>query len=377
MHSPPPRTWPRRELSGCVLLALLLAAPPAAAGKPRAMVLLPIKGKIIPTLGAELTAAIRAAGKTIEPAQIELDELMLAVGCGQFSVACLQKMGKMIQARSLIIAQASRFRDGAAVRLRWFDVRSGGDRAREDTQLSLDRKVREPQLRRAVGELFGHRSSASGGSTSARPATGELQVSASGRGAVRVWIDDKPRGTAPIKLSGLAPGSYRVTARRAGFEPWSGSARVRAGGTTELHIALVRDPNATTAAPGFWSSIAPHTWVIAGAGLASLGVATGFAIDTAGRQSDFDRLEGNTSDQIEQMQQLRDTGERHALVANIMFGVGGGLTALAAVLAAIDYYRAIPEHPDSEADKSTATSALRAVLRHVQIGRSVGFSTAF
>lgn len=94
------------------------------------------------------------------------------------------------------------------------------------------------------------------------PAT--LQVSSSVRDAI-VTIDGKDFGPAPISL--LRPaGSYRVSVRRDGFEPYQAKMDVQPGEQANLRATLVREKDSLTSHWWFWAGAAA---VVVGGALAT------------------------------------------------------------------------------------------------------------
>ncbi|MDP1571490.1 MAG: PEGA domain-containing protein, partial [Vicinamibacterales bacterium] len=72
----------------------------------------------------------------------------------------------------------------------------------------------------------------------AAAAEGSLLVESRPAGA-RVRIDDREAGTTPLTLPGLAPGSYRVSIAREGYQTWTTTVRVVAGERARVAASLV------------------------------------------------------------------------------------------------------------------------------------------
>ncbi len=68
------------------------------------------------------------------------------------------------------------------------------------------------------------------------PATGMLKIQ-SQPGEAQVYVNDEPKGmTSPegeLRLSGLAPGTYRLRVALAGYKTWENSITVTAGETVD------------------------------------------------------------------------------------------------------------------------------------------------
>ncbi len=70
-----------------------------------------------------------------------------------------------------------------------------------------------------------------------QPSTGTLKVGTEPKGAV-ITINNISRGPAPVSLSGMNPGSYRVRAEKEGYESQKKRVRVRAGRTATVRLYL-------------------------------------------------------------------------------------------------------------------------------------------
>lgn len=352
---------PRLLRAGALLLATLSLQLPAVAAPspapPPVTVLLPVEGEQLdPKLMDELARALAKVGKPVERSKLMLEDLMLAVGCINTSVACLQEFGRIIKAASLILVKVKKSGGGLDLSLRWFDVKTGVDSGRAERRLpetpatapaegaARAAEQRADTLDAAVVALLGVRLP-----QPKTEALGGLSISASVP-QVEIVLDGKPRGSAPLHLRDLKAGSYSVEARREGYVTWRGRAEVRADDVGELHIEMV----AREVAPGYLESIGKPTWVVAGAGLASLIIASAFAAHFKATQDQFDQIEGITQQQIRNMQDLKSTGERDALAANICFGLGAAALVGAGVLSFLDYQRARRGSPRTEVSVSRA-----------------------
>jgi hypothetical protein len=73
------------------------------------------------------------------------------------------------------------------------------------------------------------------------PATGMLKVQSQPAEA-QVYVNDEPRGltssTGELRLSGLAPGNYRLRVALQGYKTWENSVSVTAGETVEAFVSL-------------------------------------------------------------------------------------------------------------------------------------------
>lgn len=317
-----------------VIVAALLLSASAAWGAPPKLVLLPPEDPSYPALAAELEAALSSAGHTAERSALRLEDLMLAVECSSPTVDCLQKIGANLGASALVLGEIIRAGAKATLGLRLFDVESGGDRGRAEAHLSAEKKERTAALEQAARALFGVAPAEDAGPP------GRLSITATVP-YVEILIDGQPRGTVPLELRDLSPGSYRVEARLSGHPTWSDTVEVEPGKTArieiEMHAARSRIPPRTGA--GFLDSIQLRTWLVAGIGAGCLVAGIGFGAHMRAQQNELDSLEGDTFAEIARMEELKGSGERDALAANILFGIGSAALVASAVLAYLDYRR--------------------------------------
>lgn len=328
----------RTQVVTLALVALTLAAPAVGRAelptKSGSIVLLPLEGdNSLPTLGAEIERELTLLGLKAQRSSLKLDDLRLAVGCSGSSVACLQDIGQSVKADGLILGTAKRVGESVELSLRWFDVKTGGDLGQSMRLLPLDPNARDKVLLGACQDLLGIKAAPSAGAEK----LGGLSISASVP-YVEIVFDGQPRGTVPLELRNLRAGSYTVLARCEGYVAWQGKGDVRANQITHLEIDMVPLPRG--AAPkGYLDSIRTQTWIIGGVGLASLAVGIGFAAHLKAQQNHLDQTQGLTPDEIQQMKDYKETGERDALAANVLFSIGGAALLTSAVLSYVDYRR--------------------------------------
>jgi len=317
-----------------IAAAALLLSASAAQGAPPKLVLLPPDDASYPTLAQELEAALASVGHKTERSALRLEDLMLAVECSNATVGCLQKIGANLGASALVLGEITRAGEKATLGLRLFDVESGGDRGRTEVPLVGETKERTAALEQAARALFGV------AAEKARP-TGGLSITATVP-YVEILVDGQPRGTAPVKLRGLSPRSYRVEARLSGHSTWRDTVEVEPGKTAQIEIEMhaVQSKLRTPTGAGFLESIQLRTWLVAGIGAGCLVAGIGFGAHMRAQQNELDSLEGDTFAEISSMEELKNSGERDALAANILLGVGGAALVASAVLAYLDYRHA-------------------------------------
>ncbi len=327
-----------RGLVAMVAAAALTLVPApgstAPTSRPQGPMVLLIEGvSPIASLVQEVVKTAAAVGQPVQASGLGLEDLQIAVGCADRSVACLQQIGQSIKASAILLvsAQGKATTLHAEVTMRVFDVATGADRARSRVLLPLDAVERQAVMNRAVSRLF---AAPTGASEPAAP-TGSLIVTTVQR-LVELELDGQPRGTPPLELRNLPPGKYRLTARLDGHHRWSTTAVVMANRVTRVRIDLV--PTARpTVSRGFLDSIRLPTWIVTGVGLVSLTTGAIFGAHLISQQNAFDASSGDTPADVRKMESLKDSGERDALVANVLFGVGSTALVAAAMMAYIDY----------------------------------------
>ena len=258
---------------------------------------------------------------------------MLAVGCKTTSIACLQDIGQNVKASGLIISRARKIKDGVELSLRWFDVKSGGDVGDFVRLLPSGPVEREKILDQAVHALLG------GPATpTSREQTGGLSVSASVP-YVEIVLEGQVRGTVPLEFRNLRAGAYTVLARREGYLTAQQTVLVKPDQMTHLQLDMTPAPRTGSEHQGYLESIRPASWGVAGGGLLCIAIGAAFAAHLKATQDHLNNAQGITYDEIRQMRDYRDTGQRDALAANILFGLGGASLVAAVVLSYFDYRR--------------------------------------
>jgi hypothetical protein len=97
-----------------------------------------------------------------------------------------------------------------------------------------------------------------------------------------------------------------------------------------------RDEPETTRVVVEPSGLSVLPFLVAGAGLAAGGVGVYFALKSRSSQQEYADAPIVTPDDVDAAIDLRDRAESEALLANVLFAVGGGLVALGATLLVID-----------------------------------------
>lgn len=329
---------------------------------PEVLVLLPVEGDSkLDSLSSEINAISAKLGQKGQALALTLNDLLLAVGCDDRSLSCLQKIGQNVKATRMLLAQAvDDGEKGVKLTLRLFDVKGGSDRERLEVLLTLDPLLREPQLRKALAQAYG----ISAPQQALRRSLGGIDISASVED-VQIVLSGEERGVAPLALKGLPAGSYEITGSRPGYQSETKRIVVEAGKIARLHLAL-SEGGKRAPAPDYLGAVRTHTWIIGGVGLASLVTAAIFGADLVAQQHKLDNTAGSTPEQIAAMQGYKERGERDALVTNVLLGVGGGLVITAAVLSYFDYRGARPEKRQAQRLSPKISVGLSSVQMRLQ-----------
>lgn len=298
----------------------------------RPLVLMPMQGQsTIPTLTAELVQAARALNRKAVTSSLAVEDMMTAVGCSGMTVACLQQLGQSLNAPGLILGTVQVRGAHHWLQLRWFDVTTGGDSGKASGLVPLDATKRREVLLSIMRRLFGIKAPP----PKAKLRTGGLSIS-SDQPYVEVFINSQPRGALPLELRDMDPGKYTILAQQDGYLSWQGDVVVSPDRMTRVDIKMIASP-AGKKAPSFIEAVRWPTWVVAGVGLACIAGGVGFGAHMSTQQNEMDQLKGTDLESIRRMEQLRDVGERDALVANVLFGVGAGALLTAGFMSYWDY----------------------------------------
>ncbi len=342
-------------------LALLLASPAALgqAKKGGPLIMLPLQGQCtIKTLDKELADAMSEVGRKVSPSSLGLDDMKMAVGCvgDENDVECLAKMGQSIKAGGLVLGKVSQTGNAARLQLRWFDVGANKLAGSTDAVLPLDPMVRKAALLGAVRSLFGVKAPV----TTPSDKTGGLAIT-SNQPYVEITINGQARGALPLELRDLEPMTYVILARLDGYLSWRGDVVVAPGRMTRVNIEMIPSPQGKKA-PTFFAAVRWPTWLVFGVGVAAMGGGVAFGSHMWSAQNDMDDLKGDTIDELKRMEELRETGQRDALAANILFGIGAGALLTSGFMAYWDYRRNREAAQPAGSDVAPAPASTRVLV---------------
>jgi hypothetical protein len=153
---------------------------------------------------------------------------------------------------------------------------------------------------------------------------GSLSVRSTPAGAT-VILDGKRIGRTPLVQGGLEVGPHVVTLRREGLVERTVPIEIADGAERQLEIWLPSPgrPVAPSARRRRW------TWIVGGAAVVALGAGVGMGIAANATHRLWEEQLG--VDRAE-WEELRTSGQRKQLAANILLGVGGALAAASVAL---------------------------------------------
>lgn len=147
-----------------------------------------------------------------------------------------------------------------------------------------------------------------------------------------VLLDGVRIGRTPLRARVVAAGKHRLRLRRAGARDQLVELEAVAGSALKVERRLELLPPSPPPPP-----VAPAprrrvwTWILGGAAAASLAAALGAGLASRGDYSAWEGEWERGSD-LARWNELRDSGERKQLAANVLIGVGAALAAAATVL---------------------------------------------
>jgi len=302
----------RGPLLGAAALAAVLAAAPRAHGRERlAVLILPVEARDA-ALADDLTEV--AIARLAERAEyelagtLELRRRLRASGAGELPLdcpqqpACLGRVGVVLGARRALVGNVRSVGGGYLVTVAIHDLQTAGVersffRSVDGHLESVSRAIQD-----AVDDLL-----------RPRPAAGQLRVASVPDGAT-VIVDDRVRGTTPLWIDPLEPGTHHVRIEMSGRFAWRNDLSLAPG--QNLAISVNRDqlvPRRT------WTPYAAY----GGAAGAALAFGAAALFGTLARVDPSGRSRGEA-------QQDLDVRMTYARIANVLLATGGVLAGASA-----------------------------------------------
>ncbi len=300
------RTFLCAPLSLLGLALLLAVATPsrAHAGDLPQAVALPPQTKE-PTkdaaLSRELERALLQLGQyeVLPRPAFDLEAVQLAIDCVEESVECLRQVAQRTHAQIVIAPTIERAQGAIVLSLLYFDAKTGAPPrkvARKQRGTTLDRDTYDalPGLLRQL-----------------LPSTGATETAAKPAA--------KPKA-APLPQLKPVPAPEPADASEAEAES-----------TAETQAAL-----ASAEEPPRAKSVPLGPILLGAGGVAMLATGAVFGALVNGAENDFAELDIRTEDDVMKAEDDIDSGETHALVANVLLGAGAAVVVGAGIWLAID-----------------------------------------
>lgn len=337
------------------LLLLLAAGPASAQETPKLRVAVPAfeadlaAQELAAPFGATLRGLAdgREGWRVTDPGILSVSEAKLSFSCLGEDPACWSEVGSVLEADLLLIGTVRSVPAGVSVTLLLFDIR--GVRLMDRLVRTLPRQGAVEVFTAAVRSfLF----------PDAVSEPGVLRIVCEPDGG-EVLVDGVSVGLSPVPDVSVEPGVHEVVVALAGHHPWRRRLEAQAGAAVDLRVSLTRLPPPTPAqvAVARPKPVPPtprsrfRSWL-------GWGVLGGGAV-VGGIGLLFGKLASDAHDEFAQNDvpqrrayDLRDDGERHARVANVLFGVGAALATTGVVLAA-----SAPSDPEETAVSAALSPA--------------------
>jgi hypothetical protein len=316
-------------------------------------------------LAASLTDALRqrvggTKGYRLVPGR-DLVEVKLVFSCPDEAPSCMAQAGKSLGATKLIFGSVKKsIGDRFLVTLKLLDANRGIVDAFVAEEITKAQST-GPAIRGPVQKWFGTLTGQGG--------AGIIKVRNDVIGA-SLALDGNPSGTMGTEdfvLSGVSPGKHEVTLTKPGYEQVRKEVTVASGETAQVDLKMTRLPAATsTVVPppestggtrpadtqtvvrdstGSNTWVKTATWVVFGAGVASIALGVKFGTDVQSINNDLDEFRRFPCSnppamlcdskmqparplnkaQVDYVKAKKDDGQRLELYQYVSYGVGGAL----------------------------------------------------
>lgn len=228
-----------------VLCVTMIATPAFADRGALSVAVLNIEGRDIePGLLRTLTGVLRHEAQqqpqyaVVNPAPINLSEIVVILGCDPAAPSCMRQAAQYIDARVLIYGQVERRSGRYFFNVEIFDAPAG--RVLHKMSRTLDASDDPVIAFRQEIEIFFAGQKAT--------LTSRLQIGSNVDGA-EIRIEGILVGYSPFERVGLDPGRYEVVVTARGYQDWSVVVEIVEGGELRLWAPLVVAQSATPEPP--------------------------------------------------------------------------------------------------------------------------------
>ncbi|MFU8803658.1 MAG: PEGA domain-containing protein [Bradymonadaceae bacterium] len=334
-----------------ILVAIVVFSGPVwAEQEPVDVAVLNMEGRNVPgELLQTLTGVLRHEAQqnekyaVVNPAPINLSEIVVVLGCNPEAVSCLRQAAEYIEARVLIYGQVERKARGYFFTVEIFDAPTG----RVIHQLSRTLEESDDPV-----ITFGREIEGFFAAQDAVPAS-RLQIGSTVDGA-EIRIEGMLVGTAPFERTGLDAGRYNVEVSAPGYTSWKVVVEIIDGAEVRLWAPLVEevvvvpgppldpyvapDPEPTPTPVHHPVVVRPPdtvptstnwgAWGMIGVGTAALGGSVAMAVMMRNVEAEIQDDLANLSRSEARYEELVAKGKSYETSHRVLLGVGGvSLTA--------------------------------------------------
>ncbi len=363
-----------RNVLRVVTLALVLGAGSSAHAQARTAVLgvepVDVSNDVAARLADALRAQVRQSSAFKLSAGKSLEEIKLVFGCVDEKPDCMARAGRSMNVSKLVWGTVKRAPGGFSFTVKLLDV-AGARIERTVTESISTADVSGANARRTVERVTG---------AFIPGASGTLKITCNVPGAaISVGARDLGVSEGTITVENLAPGRHLVKVTKEGYRPWRQQVTVAAGETTLVDAALeqekvdVQPPTTQVTPPGggessntgwkvaFWVSAAATLGF--GAGILGSGLQVLSAQDakedaiTAYQKKDPSKFTAASEDVCKDNEAvgdptLKDACDKGSLNRTLNH-VFVGLTAAAAIVSGVFYYKAYIAKPERTRKEET------------------------
>ena len=261
-------------------------------------------------LGEAIKGEVRGAGMALSSSggDVTLTDIQLIIECEDATPECLDAVCDFVSSQQLIYGHMT----GTQAEITWYKKGQGFERAASGE--AGDGKSQEKLARRLI-----------------QGDTGTLLVSSGQEVGAEVLVDGNPVGLTPLTME-FPVGDHSVQVKKMGFEETQPkTVSLVADGQSQLDFEMV-------AMAGDFNMSPLMTWgiIFAGTGSGVLvgAIATGLIFES--KKQDLKDLGSVDANELDKALDLEKERDNYQIAANVLYGVGGTLTAVGLTLIIVD-----------------------------------------
>ena len=242
-----------------------------------------------------------------------LDDLLFAIGCDGDRLECATNAGELLETDLLLWGSVSGSGDAFLVEFVLWDV-----------SLSTSRYHYSKGIEGDLDTLYGLLPVLTLGVTHGSVGILSLRVSPAD---AQVELDSSPmHGTQPYRATGLQLGPHIIRVTHPDYYEYRETVVIGLQ-PERIEVDLVPTTEEIEVTSGrLW------TWVALTSSVAFTGTGVAFALLTESSQNNFDNEAERIQLNIDELNELKEEGERNALLSNLFFGAGAGSMVIAVIL---------------------------------------------